>query len=63
MGDLTEDENRLKEETDRSSELGKFMKEIIRQVDDIPKQPPSKSVATVQKVKWYKRSSYQNYEL
>ena len=62
MGDLTEDENLRKEETDRSSELGKFMKEIIRQVDDIPKQPPSTSVAIVERVKWYKRSSYQHYE-
>ena len=63
MGDLTEDENLLKEETDRSSELGKFMKEITRQVDGIPKQPPSTSVATVERVKWYKRPSYQHYEL
>ena len=56
IAELTDDEKELGEEIDRSSEFRRFMKEIIRKIDNITKQhgyePPSTVAATgtVQKV-------------
>ena len=50
IAELNDDEKALEEEIDRSSQLRRFMKEIIRKIDNITKQhgyePPSKAAAT-----------------
>ena len=38
IAELTDDEKALEEEIDRSSEFRRFMKEIIRKIDNITKQ-------------------------
>ena len=49
IAELTDDEKALEEEIDRSSEFRRFMKEIIRKIDNVTKQhgyEPSSTVAT-----------------
>ena len=62
IAELTDDEKALEEEIDRSSEFRRFMKEVIRKIDNITKQhgcEPSSVVAatgTVPKVETVKRA-------
>ena len=65
IAELTDGEKALEEEIDRSSELRRFMKEIIRKIDNITKQhgyePPSTATGTVQKNETVQKAKLPNF--
>ena len=69
IAELTDDEKTLEEETDRSSELRRFMKEILRKIYNVTKQhgnePPSTAAAkaTVQKIETVQRANLPNLNI
>ena len=64
--ELTDDEKALEEEIDRSSELRRFMKEIIRKIEsnmDMNHPQQQQPQAQYERLKQWKRPSCQNYKL